>query len=708
MSSSPTTPTSPYVSYVTGPRGVHLPPSPENLKKYHVDTSRSPYPNVRLFKSSSPTSVHLSQHESSLNVLAAFSPSSVPLSQHESNLVVSPVQLVADVQHVAEVFPVQPLADVQRVAGVYPVRPVADVQRVAGVFPVQPSADVQRVAGVFPVQPSADVQRVAGVFPVRPVADVQRVAGVSFPKYQELNDRERSIAAEARLQAVQDFNTDLIYQRESTRQSTELRKPDRSEESQPDFVSNLSISDPAGNVLHDLSACVHLETKLVNEKLSVATVQALFDHALHRHPQLLKILETVQKGQTVKFAILSFRNLFQSLFKPTERTMAMVSILAASRMSLSVEIKVKTAIKVAASTRFSDLESIALKAAAFGSIPVINCDFKTRVLTQLPGIVQLQGYINPTDIEAHWTAMTAFVINAVCFVKFEKHELVAAKLQLTSFSALHAVDMHLTIAAYEGLFDVCTNWFGKPVETDYDKIQRFISRCPAIVRTEYVILLTDSKCDEYSMDWESFLPVLGEAWDTAFRKQQLSTELGLGQGQSEQHSSGKVKVKAAEQDTGSWSDVMISCSMCDSDFVFTAKNQKEFSLKEPPWDAPKRCSTCRSAANGRSEKECNLFASNGVCPYGDKCKFEHSDSPASPVQTFQGRRLSQLLPGSSNKPCAKLTSTGECSDGDACLYKHPGREAQQRAKGFAIQSENAAKAEHETHSKATLQKRWDT
>jgi hypothetical protein len=703
MSSSPTSsspPTSPYVSYVTGPRGVHLPPSPENLKKYHVDTSRSPYPNVRLFKSSSPrspypnvrlfkssspTSVHLSQHESSLNVLAAFSPSSVPLSQHESNLVVSPVQLVADVQRVAEVFPFQPMADVQRVAGVSP------VQRVAGVSPVQ------RVAGVSPVQ------RVAGVSPV------QRVAGVSpAQEYQELNDRERLIAAEARLQAVQDFNTDLIYQRESIRQSTELRKPDRSEESPPDFVSNLSISDPAGNVLHDLSACVHLETKLVNEKLSVATVQALFDHALHRHPQLLKILETVSKGQTVKFAILSFKNLFQSLFKPTERTMAMVSILAVSKMSLSVEIKVKTAIKVAASTRFSDLESIALKAAAFGSVPVINCDFKTRVLTQLPGIVQLQGYINPTDVEAHWTAMTAFIINAVCFVKFEKHELVTAKLQLTSFSALHAVDMHLTIAAYEGLFDVCTNWFGKQVETDYDKIQRFISRCPAIVRTEYVTLLTDSKCDEYNMDWESFLPVLSEAWDTAFRKQQLSTELGLDQGQSEQQRSGRVKVKATEQDTGPWCDVEISCGMCGTDFTFSANTQREFSLKEPPWEAPKRCHTCRSAAGPRREKECDIFASKGVCPYGDKCKFEHNGPAAAAAQTFQGRRLSQLLPGSLDKPCAKLTSTGECSDGDACLHKHPGREAQQRAKSFAIQSENAAKAEHETHSTATLQKRWGT
>jgi hypothetical protein len=611
MSSSPT---SPPVQYVNSPRNVKFPPTPENLKKFqfNVNSDRSPYPNIRLFASSSPTSDPLPQPEPHfLNVKSSLN---VNLDQQAT--------------------------------GVNPVNPVNREPR----------------------EPREIVN------PVNPVNPVNRET--------ELNDRERSIASEARYQAVQHYNTDLhqviqtLLHRESTHDSAEQRKPSRSDDSLPDFVSSLSISDPAGNVLHDLSACVHLDTKLVNEKLSVATVQALFDHALHRHPQLLKILEAVSKGQTVKYAILSFRNLFQSLFKPTERTLAMVSILAVSRMSLSVEIKTKTAIKVAASTQFSELQPIGLKAAALGSIPALNSDLKTLTLTQLPGIVQLQSYSSPEEIEAHWTAMADFIIKTVCFVQFEKQELVSARQQLASFSALQAVDMHLTVAAYEGLFDVCTNWFGKPVETDYDKIQRFISRCPAIVRTEYVSLLTESKCDEYSMDWERFMPVLTEAWDTAFRKQQLTTELGLDQGQPVQHSPGKPHVKLTVQDTDSLRNIELSCEACGNDFNFAAKTQRDFALKEPPWEAPKRCTSCRG-----STKECDLFARKGECPYGDKCRFTHTGQAVAPAQ--QSNHLPPIYPGHYDRECSKFP---QCERQDACTYKHPGREREQKVLAIKMRS----------------------
>jgi hypothetical protein len=253
---------------------------------------------------------------------------------------------------------------------------------------------------------------------------------------------------------------------------------------QAEFISTLSISDPAGNVIHDLSACVLLEERLINKKLSVATVQALYDNALQRHSELKTILGSVSKGKYMKYAFSKFRNLFQSLFRPSKRTSAMISVLAVSNVSKSTAINTKSAVKVAASTKYQDLPSIAA-AATSGTIPVVESATKTLMLTQLKGMVQLQIYTDAEQVELHWAALETFIVNVVCFVKFEKQELTSAKEALKKFQANQAEDKDETLAEYEDLFDACTNWFGAPIENDHSKIQRFISRCPANVRTEY-------------------------------------------------------------------------------------------------------------------------------------------------------------------------------------------------------------------------------
>jgi hypothetical protein len=441
---------------------------------------------------------------------------------------------------------------------------------------------------------------------------------------------------------------------------------------QAHFTSNLSISDPAGNVIHDLSACVLLEDRLVNEKTSVATVQALYDHATHRHPQLKTILGSVSIGKSLKFAIDAFRNLFQSLFKPTKRTKAMVSILAASELSSSAAIKTKAAIKAAAAARFQDLSSLAINAAETGCIPVVDSALKTLTLTQLPGIAELQSYKNPVDIETHWAAIETFIVNAVCYVRFEKQELLSARNELQRFEASSATDKYETVALYEDLFDVCTSWFGAPIETDYDKIQRFVSKCPTIVRTEYANEITLIKLDELRMTWDGFQPVLSKVWEAAFSKQQLYSDLGLGT---------TLPSKQIAANTQHLSAINLTCSVCSTTFEFTAKQQSDYKTKD--YSQPKKCKQCRESDSTNHDKACDNFSSNGTCSFGDSCKYRHA--PA----TFSGRRLPQLLPGEIKKPCRAFKDTGQCSAGDKCTHQHPGREYYQKAAAAAVSSANA-------------------
>jgi hypothetical protein len=130
------------------------------------------------------------------------------------------------------------------------------------------------------------------------------------------------------------------------------------------------------------------------------------------------------------------------------------------------------------------------------------------------------------------------------------------------------------------------------------------------------------------------------------------------------------------QGTATLQDITISCGQCNNDFCFTAKNQKEYSSKEPPWSTPKRCHSCRS-----TDKECETFATKGICPYGINCRFTHGGEAAA----VQGRRLQQLLPGQYNAACKEFVA-GSCSRDDACPFQHQGRENQQRAKSAQMQS----------------------
>ena len=95
-----------------------------------------------------------------------------------------------------------------------------------------------------------------------------------------------------------------------------------------------------------------------------------------------------------------------------------------------------------------------------------------------------------------------------------------AKAQLGEFNGAAFTDHDLFIAEFERLFNVCTSWLKRPVEDDFDQIQRTLLQCPKVVQDAYVNYASDQKnvIDELNMSWSEFRVELQIVWKSAFDK----------------------------------------------------------------------------------------------------------------------------------------------------------------------------------------------
>ena len=111
------------------------------------------------------------------------------------------------------------------------------------------------------------------------------------------------------------------------------------------FEGGLSISDPAGDVVVDLSMMRLLEKSLRDEKNSTTTISALLENALARHADLRDILTGVGEYST-KFVMQRFKHRFRSLFKISKSSLSVVAILVMNMISGT---RAKAAVKFAGS-----------------------------------------------------------------------------------------------------------------------------------------------------------------------------------------------------------------------------------------------------------------------------------------------------------------------------------------------------------------------
>ena len=101
------------------------------------------------------------------------------------------------------------------------------------------------------------------------------------------------------------------------------------------FECCLSISDPSGVVLWDISRLRSLESSLKNSKTSVTTLAlaGLLDYALLNHEGLRQVLEGVRHS-FVWFVLKRFVSKFRSLYTISKASLSVISILLMGRLTL--------------------------------------------------------------------------------------------------------------------------------------------------------------------------------------------------------------------------------------------------------------------------------------------------------------------------------------------------------------------------------------
>jgi hypothetical protein len=431
------------------------------------------------------------------------------------------------------------------------------------------------------------------------------------------------------------------------------------------------ISSPDADVVLDLAEALGLEAALHNDRYQTATLMCLFETSLTRFPSLKDSLAAVLNGQSVEWALNRFSRLFTSFVNIKRMpTLDVIRIIALSRINNSLRVKVDSAVKVAASVHYDKLQEMSSAAEVDGVIPVLGAEHKLKTLYELPGLKQILSYdTNDDSRDVHWSAFSKFVCAIGCFVGDRKGKLEEARNKLNGFRGAEYTDHDLFISEFEKLFDVCTSWFRKPIENDFDKLQRVLRECPEAVKAQYIAYVTDPvrKVDELSTSWNEFCAIFQIVWKSAFDKLLLQRSMGIQMNTQyaakavvhqmpQPRKSNDTQVTFPVSDTEpdvSFQDKTIKCIVCPENFLFSVKQQISYKEKGFEHD-PRRCPKCRGQI-------CDIFKSTGSCPYGDDCKFLHSLEGAQGEQLTSTKKL--------KFPC-KFFEAGRCERGDSCGFEH--------------------------------------
>ena len=432
-----------------------------------------------------------------------------------------------------------------------------------------------------------------------------------------------------------------------------------------------NISDAETDVLLDLADMLELERGLRNERFQIATITSLFEYYVSRSTSLTEHLDAVKSGYSVEWALNRFLREFTALVKVRKSaTLQVIKVLCLSKISDSLKTKVKSAVKYAGSVSFDVLKN-SNASENDGMIPATDSIHDLKTLRELPGMIQL---LDPQTSKAsrceHWEEIGKFICEVACYVSDRKQRLLAAKQVLEEFVGTSYVDFDLFVAEFERRFNICTSWFKKPIETDFDKIQRVLVQCPQVVKLKYSDHVTDSKntIDEFMISWTEFRSLLQLLWKSAFDGVQLQRSLGITHDITQISYSGAAAGNFTAQSPTSmrppplsneqvFQDKNISCIVCETDFLFSSAQQEGYKKKGLEHD-PKRCPKCRGQV-------CDLFTSTGNCPYGSDCKFLHPDSGTDAPATSE----EQAYKRKPKYPC-RFFEAGRCMKGADCPFVH--------------------------------------
>jgi len=334
-------------------------------------------------------------------------------------------------------------------------------------------------------------------------------------------------------------------------------------------------------------------------------------------------------------------------------------------------VKTKAAVKYAASRFKRELLREVHSAVKSGSVPVLDASFKLMVLTDLPGIQELLSSDDKDEVESHLKAIEKFVAGVVCHVKNVKGKLEDAMKVLDSYCGKLLDDADDMLAGFNDLFDVCTSWLGSEIEGDFQKIQRFLSKCPESVQDEYAVHISSEhngeRISEMSMLWSDFETLIQTVWESSMIKERVRSGFGrhLDVGVPKQVKYDLPPSYAAAAAGRAPPDVVdhfkkIDCNKCGVPFSPSMKQFQKFEELQIP--LPDRCPKCKGQV-------CDKFKEDGACPYGDACKFLHptGDHEAAVVPAASGD-----VPKHSYS--CRFFATGHCMSGDKCRFQHGPRE----------------------------------
>ena len=415
----------------------------------------------------------------------------------------------------------------------------------------------------------------------------------------------------------------------------------------------------------DFSMLRSLESSLKSEKTSVSTVAGLLDLALLKSPELVLILESVEHF-SVKFVLQRFKNKFKSLWKVSEASMSLISILLMGRFNAE---KARAAIKYAGSRSLRSLQRDIPVVNKSGSVPVLEVKYKEMVLTDMPGYAELLATVDKAVVEEHWKALEDFIVGSVCFIKDVKKRLEEATADLEEFCGKDMEDAGDMLAAYNSLFDVCTSWLGTAIEGEFQKIQRFLKKCPEEVKDEYAEYISPkyngAVTNELTMQWAEFEVIIQNVWSSWRVKSEIRSSLGRPEvkivgprDRQFRQTAAAAPADTAHQparkvDTSGDNFRGIDCKKCAKSFSPSLRQVEKFEQHSIP--LPDECPKCKGQV-------CDNWKLDGDCSWGENCKFLH---PAE-FKKAEGAGPERDAVGG----ICRFYSKGKCMAGDRCKFDH--------------------------------------
>jgi hypothetical protein len=448
-------------------------------------------------------------------------------------------------------------------------------------------------------------------------------------------------------------------------------------------LSQMSISDPATDIVLDLLNCLPLEKRLRNENKdghpSVSTVTGFYDHTVSKDKELELIITDVMPGTSRRFNFSKFKTQFQSKRKPNAKTMLGCLVKAMHKLCPELRHKTTNAVKKAASLNHNERIVEIEKVKQNGRMKSLTSEHTALPLSQLPGMQEIKSIECSTEMI---NSFANLIIEHVCFESAAASKLLKAENEWEQMDGRQYTECDKLLSDENDLYDICKLWFPNGVADDFRRFRHLINISPENVQVAYADYLANPAITENEntimfKSWDECVDIFHEVWVSARCKDTVNIKLRNDWSAiARDGKSGSALKRAPLIDisgSAELSDKQIRCTGCSEDFSFTVRQQTQH-MQNGWQNQPGKCDSC---------KPCNKYFEDGECQFGENCRYSHDMS----AETASGKK--RFKPGSLDTAC-RFFADNKCTAGDKCPFQHAGREREQNAEAVAEEKKAAA------------------